>query len=41
VTVLARLVSIDAQQAERLPDVHAVVTREHLGYLNPFLDPAS
>src|SRR6266542_4187643 len=37
----ARLVSIDAQQAERLPGVHAVVTREHLGDLNPFLDPAS
>src|SRR5262245_53558592 len=37
----ARLVSIDAQQAERLPGVHAVVTREHLGHLNPFLDPAS
>jgi CO/xanthine dehydrogenase Mo-binding subunit len=27
----ARLVSIDAQRAERLPGVHAVVTREHLG----------
>jgi CO/xanthine dehydrogenase Mo-binding subunit len=26
----ARLVCIDAQQAERLPGVHAVVTREHL-----------
>jgi CO/xanthine dehydrogenase Mo-binding subunit len=37
----ARLVSIDAQQAERLPGVHAVVTREHLGQLNPFLEPAS
>jgi CO/xanthine dehydrogenase Mo-binding subunit len=37
----ARLVSIDARQAERLPGVHAVVTREHLGNLNPFLDPAS
>jgi CO/xanthine dehydrogenase Mo-binding subunit len=37
----ARLVSIDAQQAECLPGVHAVVTREHLGHLNPFLDPAS
>jgi len=37
----ARLVSTDAQQAERLPGVHAVVTREHLGPLNPFLDPAS
>jgi CO/xanthine dehydrogenase Mo-binding subunit len=37
----ARLVSIDAQRAERLPGVHAVVTREHLGNLNPFLDPAS
>jgi xanthine dehydrogenase molybdenum-binding subunit len=36
----ARLLSIDAQQAERLPGVHAVVTREHLGQLNPFLDPA-
>ena len=37
----ARLVSVDAQRAERLPGVHAVVTREHLGHLNPFLDPAS
>jgi CO/xanthine dehydrogenase Mo-binding subunit len=37
----ARLVSIDAEQAERLAGVHAVVTREHLGHLNPFLDPAS
>ena len=37
----ARLVSIDAQRAERLPGVHSVVTREHLGNLNPFLDPAS
>jgi CO/xanthine dehydrogenase Mo-binding subunit len=36
----ARLVAIDAQQAERLPGVHAVVTREHLGNLNPFLNPA-
>jgi carbon-monoxide dehydrogenase large subunit len=34
----ARLVSIDA---ERLPGVPAVVTREHRGHLNPFLDPAS
>jgi len=37
----ARLVSIDAQQAERLPGVHAVVTREHLGPLHPFPNPAS
>ncbi|MGE5817826.1 MAG: 4-hydroxybenzoyl-CoA reductase, partial [Deltaproteobacteria bacterium] len=37
----ARLVSIDARQAERLPGVHAVATREHLGNLNPFLDPAA
>ena len=37
----ARLVTIDAQRAERLPGVHAVVTREHLGSLNPFLDPAA
>ena len=37
----ARLGSIDAQRAERLPGVHAVVTREHLGNLKPFLDPAS
>src|SRR6266540_7551899 len=37
----ARLVSIDAQRAEQLPGVHAVVTREHLGKLKPFLDPAS
>lgn len=33
----ARLVTIDAQRAERLPGVHAVVTREHLGDLTPFL----
>src|SRR5215813_5490821 len=37
----ARLVTIDAQRAERLPGVHAVVTREHLGDLNPFLRPAA
>src|SRR6266702_5839426 len=37
----ARPVSIDAQRAERLPGVHAVVTREHLGDINPFLDPAT
>ena len=37
----ARLVSVDAQRAERLPGIHAVVTREHLGHLNPFLEPAS
>jgi 2-furoyl-CoA dehydrogenase large subunit len=37
----ARLVSIDAEQAERRAGVHAVVTREHLGHLNPFLDPVS
>jgi CO/xanthine dehydrogenase Mo-binding subunit len=37
----ARLVSIDAQQAERLPGAHTVVTREHLGHFNPFLDPPS
>ena len=35
------LVSIGAQQAERLPGVRAVVTREHLGPLHPFLNPAS
>ena len=39
--VHARLVSIDARQAERLPGVHAVATREHLRNLNPFLDPAA
>lgn len=37
----ARLVAIDAQRAERLPGVHAVVTREHLGDLHPFLHPAA
>jgi 2-furoyl-CoA dehydrogenase large subunit len=37
----ARLVTIDAQRAERLPGVHAVVTREHLGDLHPFLHPAA
>lgn len=37
----ARLVSIDAQPAEQLPGVPAVVTRAHRGHLNPFLDPAS
>src|SRR4029453_15536324 len=37
----ARLVAIDAQRAERLPGVHVVITREHLGHLNPFLEPAS
>jgi CO/xanthine dehydrogenase Mo-binding subunit len=37
----ARLVSVDAQRAERLPGVQAVVTREHLGPLHPFLDPAA
>jgi CO/xanthine dehydrogenase Mo-binding subunit len=37
----ARLVAIDAQRAERLPGVHAVVTREHLGNLKPFLNPAA
>jgi CO/xanthine dehydrogenase Mo-binding subunit len=31
----ARLVSINAQQAERLPGVHALVTREHLGLRVP------
>jgi len=36
-----RLISIDARRAEQLPGVHAVVTREHLGNLTPFLDPAS
>jgi hypothetical protein len=34
-------VTIDAQRAERLPGVHAVVTREHLGSFHPFLDPAA
>jgi CO/xanthine dehydrogenase Mo-binding subunit len=37
----AGLVSIDAQQAERLQGVHAVVTREHLGQLNPLPSLAS
>lgn len=36
----ARLVSVDAQRAERLLGIHAVITREHLGHLNPFLEPA-
>src|SRR5262249_778523 len=37
----ARLVTIDAQRGERLPGVHAVVTREHLGNLHPFLHSAA
>ena len=37
----ARLLSIDAEKAERLPGVVAVVTRKHLGGLNPFVDPTS
>ena len=37
----ARVVSINAEKAERLPGVHGVVTREHLGGFNPFVDPAA
>ena len=34
----ARVVSVNAENAERLPGVHGVVTREHLGGFNPFVD---
>ena len=37
----ARVVSINAEKAERFPGVHAVVTRDHLGEINPFPDPTS
>src|SRR5262245_13801061 len=37
----ARLVTINAERAKRLPGVHALVTREHLGDLQPFLHPAA
>ena len=37
----ARVVSINAEKAKRLPGIHGVVTREHLGGFNPFVDPAA
>ena len=33
--------SINAEKAEKLPGVHAVLTREHLQGLNPHVDPSS
>jgi CO/xanthine dehydrogenase Mo-binding subunit len=37
----ARIVSINVEQAESLPGVHAVLTRENLQDIHPFADPAS